>query len=691
MTRQMSPQIAATFSRGIRKIPCLAALLNVEKVVFNPDRAMANHLGVVVGWGFKPNTARARRFAAENKLPFLALEDGFLRSVELGVEGSAPLSIITDDVGVYYDATQPSRLENLLNSETDALTDLKLLQRAEQCMDKIRHHQLSKYNNSPVEEFVLPPSSFRGDVLVVDQTANDMSILTGMMHPDGFQGMLNAALEENPNARIIVKIHPDVISGKKAANFQTGLDHERVLLLQDHVNPISLLQQVDKVYTITSQLGFEALMLHKPVVCFGGPFYSNWGLTDDRVRIARRTRKRTLAELFAAAYILYPRYLHPDEERPGEIEDVIDHLALQREKYRQNVGDLYCFGFSRWKHGHIRRVLNSTSNTIRFCRTAAGARKSGFSRSATVVCWGTRGKKEIDRLRTDTTPIWRVEDGFLRSASLGSDFTLPASLVVDKRGIYFDPGTPSDLEHLLLTHEFTDEERQRATHLQREILEKGLSKYNISTLDSLELPRNRTIILVPGQVESDASIAAGCVDIRTNEQLVLEVRKKSPDAFILYKPHPDVVAQNRKGKPVYGGIRDACDAIVENQSIAACLGKAHEIHTMTSLVGFEGLLREKKVCTYGQPFYCGWGLTDDRHPHPRRGRKLLLSELICGTMILYPSYINWKNKSFTTPEFIVQTLAEDLRRQLQPTSAGTSASRQLKRMGNLVRGMLNVK
>ncbi len=56
---------------------------------------------------------------------------------------------------------------------------------------------------------------------------------------------------------------------------------------------------------------------------------------------------------------------------------------------------------------------------------------------------------------------------------------------------------------------------------------------------------------------------------------------------------------------------------------------------MTSLTGFEALLRGKAVFTYGLPFYAGWGLTQDRHAHPRRHRRLSIDELVAAALIGY--------------------------------------------------------
>ncbi|KAG1427050.1 hypothetical protein G6F57_023278 [Rhizopus arrhizus] len=51
----------------------------------------------------------------------------------------------------------------------------------------------------------------------------------------------------------------------------------------------------------------------------------------------------------------------------------------------------------------------------------------------------------------------------------------------------------------------------------------------------------RRVVLVPGQVEDDASIKYGCTGIRDNLSLLKAARQASPDAFVVYKPHPDVL------------------------------------------------------------------------------------------------------------------------------------------------------
>ena len=47
----------------------------------------------VVGWGHKSTSDKARLYALQHNLPYIALEDGFLRSLDLGCKGAQPLSL----------------------------------------------------------------------------------------------------------------------------------------------------------------------------------------------------------------------------------------------------------------------------------------------------------------------------------------------------------------------------------------------------------------------------------------------------------------------------------------------------------------------------------------------------------------------------------------------------------------------
>ncbi len=94
---------------------------------------------------------------------------------------------------------------------------------------------------------------------------------------------------------------------------------------------------------------------------------------------------------------------------------------------------------------------------------------------------------------------------------------------------------------------------------------------------------------------------------------------------------------------------------MQDVSTAALLAGIDEVHTMTSLAGFEALLRRRQVTVYGRPFYAGWGLTTDTLPIDR-GRRLTLEELVAGALILYPRYLDPVTRLPCGPEVIVERL-----------------------------------
>lgn len=354
---------------------------------------------------------------------------------------------------------------------------------------------------------------------------------------------------------------------------------------------------------------------------------------------------------------------------------------------------LFCAGFHMWKRSFIRAYLGHEARRIVFVSSPLEARLWGMGPGTPLVVWGRRGPQELEALaRGVGAPIWRMEDGFLRSVGLGSAYEVPASLVLDKTGIYFDATQTSDLERTLDGSAFAPEELARADALAAAIVASTLSKYNFPQVlgaPALEVPRGRTVVLVPGQVETDASIQFGAVDVRTNLQLLRAAREARPDAYVLYKPHPDVLSRNHARDELIDARRDRlADAIVIDRTLPECLAVADEIHTTTSLVGFEALLRHKRVVTYGRPFYAGWGLTSDRHPCVRRRRQLSLAELVAGALIRYPMYIDLRTWAPSTPERVVV----DLRQRLNAGTARplTPFARQARRVRLSLCGLMHL-
>ncbi|TDV37326.1 capsular polysaccharide export protein [Paraburkholderia caballeronis] len=622
----------------------LRALLDDFHLQWRPNGASRSGDGVLA-WGMRPSALRTRAYAKRRGHTTYHVEDGFLRSVGLGRD-EPPLSVVLDDVGIYLDAGRPSRLECLIARPLDDAQTARALA----LVGAWRDARVSKYNHVRDLDIELPDRC----VLVVDQTRGDASIAYGRADAGSFQRMLDAALAENPDSTILLKVHPDVVAGRKQGHFDLARIRAlpRIRVLDQEAHPASLLERVEKVYTVTSQMGFEALLWGRPVRVFGMPFYAGWGLTHDDLPAPERRSAVPFAQLVHAALIDYPRYVDPETGRRCEVETLLAWLALQRRMMQRFAPEVACVGFGGWQRGWVRDFFRGSN--VKFHSSG-----KGVARGQTVAVWGRKRGYEA-ALQCDPRPLVTLEDGFIRSVGLGADLTRPLSWVQDDLGIYYDARTPSRLERILAETAFPPELLARAAALRNAIREAGITKYNLDG-DAWRRPPGRHVILVPGQVETDASIRHGAAGLRENIALLRAVREANPDSHIVYKPHPDVVA----------GLRDAgrsedeamrwCDEVVPRVSLRQMLDSVDAVHVLTSLAGFEALLRDVPVTTYGQPFYAGWGLTGDAMltdaVRDRRTRRLTLDALVAGALILYPAYVSRTTGRFTTPERVLLELA----------------------------------
>lgn len=301
---------------------------------------------------------------------------------------------------------------------------------------------------------------------------------------------------------------------------------------------------------------------------------------------------------------------------------------------------IHALDFSAWKRSAVRQCFPGMR--VVFITNVADAPAGGL-----LVVWGM--KPIAGELAADVR-ILRLEDGFLRSVGLGADLIRPMSWVVDGRGIYYDATRPSDLEHILAHAEFPPEIMARAAALRKRIVAEGLTKYNVGISVWRRPSSIKKVILVPGQVESDASLIHGAPGVRSNIGLLQAVRQANPDAHIVYKPHPDVIAGLRAKGAGEDEAERWCDEWVADAAMGDLLMAVDEVHVLTSLAGFEALLRGKPVTCHGQPFYSGWGLTADAAPNSRRNRRLSLDELVAGALIEYPIYLSRAGNALITPE-----------------------------------------
>ncbi len=626
MTASVAAQSLAVPTRGVARVATLARLLCDYRLVHRPG----HDTQAVLGWGRKPSAETAERVARAHGLPLWRVEDAFLRSLTLGPD-SPPLGVVLDDIGVYYDASAPSRLEALARQP---LTPQRA-DRARSLIGQWRQARVSKYNQARESA---PPLA-GPYVLVVDQTAGDASIRYGAADERSFARMLEAALDEHPELPVVLKVHPDVVAGRKRGHFEslTPGQAARVVLHAADAHAPGLIEPAAALYCVTSQMGFEGLLWGKPVRVFGMPFYAGWGLTQDALPASSRRSAVPLEALVHAALVDYARYVDPETGERCEVEALLEWMALQRRMRQRFAPQVHALAFSRWKKPIVRAFFGGSA--VQFVR-----RPQQVPPGATLAVWGRRPAPP------QAGTVVRLEDGFLRSVGLGADLVRPLSWVMDGTGMYYDATQPSDLERLLRESIFDDRLVARARRLRERIASEGITKYNVGQGRWQRPADARRVVLVPGQVESDAAIAYGAPGLRSNLALLQAVRRAVPDAYLVYKPHPDVVARLRREGSGEGEACAHCDEIVIDVPMHLMLDAVDEVHVMTSLAGFEALLRGRRVATYGQPFYAGWGLTEDHAPPARRGRPLTLDELVAGVLLLYPAYVSRHTGHFTTAE-----------------------------------------
>lgn len=338
---------------------------------------------------------------------------------------------------------------------------------------------------------------------------------------------------------------------------------------------------------------------------------------------------------------------------------VIALLAEWRRLIDANRSLAAVYGVARWKRVTADALLWDGRDGPRH----AGARSQhtfNLKPGSRVAAWKSRTAPDLpEQLAARGIAVAEIEDGFLRSTGLGANCVPPLSIIVDLSGVYFDPAGPSDLEHILAEAELGPALEFRAAALRTRLVAAGIGKYGRSSAAVTIAAPDRRRVLVPGQVADDRSVLSGGLG-EGNLGLLRRARDLEPEAWIIYRPHPDVEAGHRAGHIPSDEVLTLADEIDRTSPIAPLIESVSAVHTLTSLAGFEALMRGKAVTTHGLPFYAGWGLTRDLAPLPaRRGRTLTLDQLVAGTLILYPRYLDPVTRLPCSPEILVERLESD--------------------------------
>jgi capsular polysaccharide export protein len=585
-----------------------------------------------------PALQSARQMSADTGAALTLIEEGPLRSVGDAASGAPCMSVILDS---------RHRLNLLLTDQSWLTPELRT--RAALLMDFMTREGLSRTNAGRDPELELQIAGDRPVVLVVDDAEEEDASSGPPAPPGSLGGLIRLARLEHPEACLaLVRPGP----GAKLTAADAALVD---LVIDGQVDTAPLIKRAEAVYAAGGYLALEAILQGRAVTCTGGPVFGGLGLTRD---LDFRSQRPALDRegLFAAIYLLLPRYADPHTSKPCTAEVGFERLAALRRHARRVAGDWIGLNIAPAKDRVLEDFLAGPCSN--FLPRSPGP--FTLPDAAKLAVWSSSPSRRT-RLAESERPevVVRIEDGFIRSVGLGAAFHQAGSLVLDSRGIHYDHRRPSDLD-LLIEKATRDPVLLRRAHdLAAQIVELGLTKYNMPSagLPIPPLSTGKRVVLAPGQVANDASVLSGGggMDVGT---FLRRVRAAEPDAHIIFRPHPDVVAGLRPGEHV--DVEDGlADEIAQGGDIVEWLDHVDSVHVLTSLTGFEALLRNKPVTTHGWPFFAGRGLTRDLGPTPAPDRaQVSLDALIAGALILYPLYVHPVSRLPCSPEVFVSSLAE---------------------------------
>ncbi len=469
------------------------------------------------------------------------------------------------------------------------------------------------------------------------------------------RGFIDQVLTAVPQGQVLV-------AGPVGCPVLDGLGSQRLIVLNAPVDPWSLFGLVARVCVSQWEEACEARLAGAEILSVG----SSPGRESPSIQ-----------ELLRLRYGAGVHYFDPWTRQPIGPMEALDKVAWLRDRFVDNGKRTVLVGISRWKRPALDVFVAGPKGPALHTMTAEDALAKAKQHDGKVWAWATRMPERLPALCGEAgLEFARIEDGFLRSVGLGASLTPGASIVDDDTGIYYDPRSESRLTRILRETAFSPDLITRARALRETIVARRLTKYNVGLApDRIERPDARPIVLVPGQVEDDASVQFGSPSVRTNRGLLEAARASNPQAVILYKPHPDVEAGFRPGAIQEAEALKLADRVVGGIAIVDLLDQVDHVETMTSLAGFEALIRGLSVTVHGRPFYSGWGLTKDLAENADRGRRLALDELVAGTLILYPRYLDPVAMKPCTPEQLLDRLSA-VRDAMPPSPLAIGALRQ---------------
>ncbi len=132
------------------------------------------------------------------------------------------------------------------------------------------HRKLSrvKYSKIPTGNFIFFPLHYIDDAQVR---------LKAPMFYNQYALINNIALCLPSDYSLVVKPHPHFDGGYDERELNGLSKNPKVCLIHPSVSSRAIIEKSKAIITINSTVGYESLLLRKPVYCLGTPFYANFG------------------------------------------------------------------------------------------------------------------------------------------------------------------------------------------------------------------------------------------------------------------------------------------------------------------------------------------------------------------------------------------------------------------------------
>ncbi len=527
----------------------------------------------------------------------------------------------------------------------------------------INKYCISKYNQhstfDPQKHSIENKSEHA--LLLIDQPINSESVSLSEANNQNFSKMFLYAFENFPNSTLYIKYHPDTINGitegflHKFLKKNKLIDHPSIKIIDYHCNIASIFYYVDDVFTVTSPVGFEALLRGKNVTTFGNSFYSGLGLTGDM--LTHNKKERSLVDVFVAMFIQNTLYINPFNEKRGNILDLLEYISLQ--KRHQNSKHIVFFRTEYSKSKNVINLLNLESKENISLNNQA---KIIHQKSKLILVDNQKNMNHLPK----QNPKAFVSEGFL-FPTLNKNKHEPISLILDYNAAYYNNKINSDLDDILNNEVFTEYEIEQSFSFISKLKEKfgkDLETQSKGTLDS-NSKKYKKIIFVPGTSEEE-NIYSTELPISSDLELILAIMQKEKNSLVIYKPHEK--SKIKTSKDIYKSgipkleemaITHCNQLVVELKAhISHCINFSNEIHVINHNSGIEALIQGKKVVTYGHPFYAGRGLTTDLFSPAKDKKNVSLEKLILGALMLYPRYKIPTQKHFVSAKIALEYYLE---------------------------------